>query len=292
MRTVWTDVGGVRMHALTCGRGRPVALVHGFGVSGDYMLPLARELAPHARVLVPDLPGQGKSDQNGSHGIGELAEKLGTWLGARRLRHPVLVANSMGCQVVTYLATERPDRVGPLVLIGPTVDPARRGAPRQIAAALRDAAREPYSLLGIAARDNAGAGLSYLLAMARSALADRIEDRLPKIEQEVVVVFGETDGFVSREWAEQVTALLPRGRLVVAPGEPHAVHYTRPDLVADIVRDLLVEEREDAIGELSRRLEHRHVSALHVDNARTRDQLLPLRGDSCRDEAVALAPDE
>jgi pimeloyl-ACP methyl ester carboxylesterase len=292
MRTVWTDVGGVRMHALACGRGRPVALVHGFGVGGNYMLPLARELAPHARVLVPDLPGQGKSEQNGSHGIGELADKLGKWLVARRLRRPVLVANSMGCQVVTYLATERPDRVGPLVLIGPTIDPARRRAPHQIAAALRDAAREPYSLLGIAARDNAGAGLSYLLAMARSALADRIEDRLPMIEQQVVVVFGEADGFVSREWAAQAAALLPRGRLVVVPGEPHAVHYTRAGLIAGIVRDLLVEEREDAIGELSRRPEHRHVSAVHVDDARTGDELLPVGRDSCRDEAVALAPDE
>jgi pimeloyl-ACP methyl ester carboxylesterase len=291
MRTIWTDVGGVRMHALGCGRGRPVVLVHGFGVGGDYMLPLARELAPHARVLVPDLPGQGKSEHNGSHGIGALADKLGRWLSARRLRRPVFVANSLGCQVVTYLATQRPDRVGPLVLIGPTVDPARRRAPHQIAAALRDASREPYTLLGIAARDNAGAGLPYLLAMARSALADRIEDRLPNIEQEAVVVFGETDGFVSREWAEQAAALLPRGRLVVVPGEPHAVHYTRPDLVADIVRDL-VEEREDAVGELSRRLEHRHVSAPNVNDARVRHERLPVSGDSRRNEAVALAPDE
>jgi pimeloyl-ACP methyl ester carboxylesterase len=42
----------------------------------------------------------------------------------------------------------------------------------------------------------------------------------------------------------RVAALLPRSRLVVVPGEPHAVHYTRPDLVGELVRELLLEEGE------------------------------------------------
>jgi len=43
-------------------------------------------------------------------------------------------------------------------------------------------------------------------------------------------------------WAERVAALLPRGRLVVVPGATHVVHYTRPEVVADLVQGL-VEER-------------------------------------------------
>jgi pimeloyl-ACP methyl ester carboxylesterase len=51
-----------------------------------------------------------------------------------------------------------------------------------------------------------------------------------------------------REWAEQVVALLPRSALVVIPGEPHAVHYTRPQLVAGIVRERLLEVSELTSG--------------------------------------------
>ncbi|MGG7379609.1 alpha/beta fold hydrolase, partial [Escherichia coli] len=89
-------------------------------------------------------------------------------------------------------------------------------------------AREPLPLLALAARDGASMGIRALLATARSVLADRIEQRLPLIEQPTLVLRGEEDPFVSPEWAAQVVALLPRGRLVVVPREPHAVHYTRP----------------------------------------------------------------
>src|SRR5206468_9104904 len=98
----------------------------------------------------------------------------------------------------------------PIVLIGPTVDPHRRSARRQLIDGLRDAAREPGSLLARTASDDVRFGVSALLATARSALADRIEERLPLITQPVLVVRGERDGFVGQTWAEAAAALLPR----------------------------------------------------------------------------------
>jgi pimeloyl-ACP methyl ester carboxylesterase len=255
MRTFWSEVGGMRIHAAMAGAGPPVVLVHGYGVSGTYMRPLARLLATSCFAVVPDLPGQGRSSTlRGRVSIPALADCLGDWIAANELGRPLVVANSMGCQIATQLAVTRADRIGPLVLVGPTIDPAHRRGRRQLLASLRDAKREPLSMMALAAIDDASVGIRGLLATARAALDDRIEERLPHITETTVVVYGEEDGFVSRAWAEQVTALLPRGRLVVVPDEPHAVHYTRPDLVAGIVREFLVEEREHVVGELSRRL--------------------------------------
>lgn len=218
-------------------------LVHGLGVSGRYMLPLARSLAARFSVFTPDLPGSGCSQKPHSPlGISELAEALAGCLDALGLERPAFVANSMGCQVVTELAVRLPRRVGPLALIGPTVDPEQRLARRQLLGVLRDSAREPLSLLALAAHDDARMGVGALLATARSALADRIEQRLPLIEQPTLVLRGGRDGFVGAGWAEEVAALLPRARLVVVPREPHAVHYTRPNLVAGLVGKLVLEE--------------------------------------------------
>lgn len=55
-----------------------------------------------------------------------------------------------------------------------------------------------------------------------------------------LVARGERDGFVSQRWCEEA-ALLPRGRLVVVPGEPHAVHYTAPATLAQEVEHHLDE---------------------------------------------------
>src|SRR5206468_449697 len=144
----WLDVRGLRIHARTGGGGTPVVLLHGYGVSGTYMLPLGRSLAPSSSVFVPDLPGFGRSEQPPTPlGIPDLASALTDLLDAAELQCPAFVANSMGCQVVTELAVRLPGRVGPIVLIGPTVDPHRRSARRQLIDGLRDAAREPGSLL-------------------------------------------------------------------------------------------------------------------------------------------------
>jgi pimeloyl-ACP methyl ester carboxylesterase len=293
MKDFSITIGPSRMHAVRTGEGPPVVLVHGFGVSGAYMYPLAEALAPSCSAFIPDLPGQGGSEQlRGRTTIARLARALGAWVEAAELVRPAVVANSMGCQVVTELAVRRPKLLGPLVLVGPTIDPARRGAPDQLVGVLRDAAREPFAVLARAARDDARTGTRTLMSVGRSMLADRIEDRLPSIEQPTVVVHGENDGFGSREWAERAALLLPNGRLVVVPGEPHAVHFTRPDLVAGILRDLVVEEGEHRPDELVRRLEHWDVAAGEQDEARVGERPLPLFGEPKGHEVIAFAPQE
>jgi pimeloyl-ACP methyl ester carboxylesterase/uncharacterized RDD family membrane protein YckC len=260
LRSSWVEVDGTRLHAVIGGGGRPVVLVHGFGISGAYMLPLARELASSFTTLVPDLPGQGRSGPlHGSWSIGVMADALGNWLDAVGVTEPMVVANSLGCQIVTELAVRRPDRLGPLVLVGPTVDPARRGGRRQLFDVLRDSRREPFSLWAQVARDGASIDVRPLLGAARAALDDRIEDRLPLITQPTVVVHGGDDGFVGRDWAKRAAALLPHGRLVVLESEAHAPHYSRPDLVAKVVRELAAEQRDDLAPAVDTR--HGHAAA-------------------------------
>src|SRR5204862_461046 len=257
------------------------------------VLPLARSLVDSFSAFVPDLPGQGQSEQlRGAINLAEHADSLGAWVAANELARPAFVANSMGCQVVTELAVRRREQVGPMVLVGLTVDPARRGRRHQLFSALRDSAREPFSLIALAARDDLATGPRVLLSTARTVLADRIEERLPLIEQPTVVVHGDQDAFVGREWAERVATLLPRGRLQVVPGEPHAVHYTRPELVAALVHELLVEEGEHRVGQLPWGLQHRHVPALKVGEPGIGQRLPPLLRDVERHEPVALPPDE
>lgn len=292
-REVRLEVEGAPTYAVALGDGPPVVLLHGYGVSGSYMLPLARVLAESFTAYVPDLPGQGRSAPRAeAKGMRGLAAALGDWMEAAGLAQPPVIANSMGCQIVTLLAAEQPERVGPMVLIGPTVDPARRRGRHQLFAALRDSAREPWALLVRAARDDAAVGPRALLSTAREVLADRVEDRLPRIPQPTAVVRGGEDPFVGPEWAERAALLLPRGRLFSVAGEPHAVHYTRPDLIAEIVAELLVEEREHEGRDLSGRLEHRNVPARQSNEPGVREHPLPLLRNARGYEAIAFAPQE
>jgi len=281
------------MHARSGGTGPPVVLVHGYGVSGRYLLPLARLLAGSCEVFVPDLPGHGKSDAPGEPmEIGTLANTVEAWLDVVGLERPAFVGNSMGCQVITELARREPQRVGPIVLLGPTVDPSRRSARRQIFGALRDASHEPALLVALTGREWAGRNLGQLRALARSVLADRIEERLPAIEQPTLVIHAERDGLVSRTWAEEVAKLLPDGRLVIIPDGAHAIPFTQPDLLAGIIGDLLAEEREHAARELIRCLPHRDVATRQPHQLRPRQPAFPLLRHPRREQPVAVPPYE
>ena len=237
-------MGGLRVHVRAGGAddAPPVALVHGIGVSSRYLVPVGRELARTHRVLAPDLPGYGRSESPPrALGVGGLAGALSAWLDAEGLDRVSLLANSMGCQVVVDLALREPERVSALVLVGPTVDPHARDPLRQAARLVLDSAREPPSLVGIILWDYAVFGPLRFAATAVSALRDAIEEKLPHVRAPVLVVRGERDAIVPQRWAEEVTALLPRGRLVVLPGAAHNVTYDAPLELVRVVRPFLEE---------------------------------------------------
>lgn len=106
------------------GDGPPVVLLHGGGPGATGMSNYARNidvLAETHRVLVPDLPGYGRSgkhiDQHDPFGY--LATAVGGLLDAVDVDHAHLVGNSYGGAAALRLAMDRPEKVDRLILMGP-----------------------------------------------------------------------------------------------------------------------------------------------------------------------------
>jgi 2-hydroxy-6-oxonona-2,4-dienedioate hydrolase len=237
---VWTDVATVEQElsifARRSGRAdaaRSFVLVHGLGVSSRYMVPLLERLAATGNAWAPDLPGFGCSPgPRAVLGIGELARVLGLWMDRVGLLRPILVGNSMGCQIITRLAVDRPAAVAAIVLIAPTMDRGAGGRWSQIARWLVTAAREPVSMVWLAIRDYLRAGFRRTWRTFVLAQASRTSPLYARVSCPALVVRGEHDLIVSQSWAERVAAVLPDARVVVLEGAAHAVQYDRPDDVA------------------------------------------------------------
>jgi len=211
-------------------KDRPaLILVHGLVVSSRYMVPIAELLSARYRVYVPDLPGFGKSGKP-PHVLGlvELSNTLAAWMQKAGLERAAFLGNSFGCQIIADLSVRHPGRVERAVLQGPTMDPRGRTVLRQIGGFLLDMPREPPSLLAIELLDYLSAGPVRSWRTFRYALEDRIENKLPNMRVPTLVVRGSRDRIVSQRWAEEVTGLLPTGRLVVIPGAAHTANYGWP----------------------------------------------------------------
>ena len=230
-------------------RAANVVLVHGLVISSRYMVPTAERLAPLCNVYAPDLPGYGKSAKPARIlSLAELADALASWMAAARVEKAHLVGNSFGCQIIAEFALRHAGRIDRLVLQGPTVDPRARTVPRQLLRLARNSAREPKSLGPITLRDYWAAGPRRVVATIRMSLADRIEDKLPRIGAPTLVVRGTRDPLVPHDWAARLAGLLPRGELVELADLPHTINYSAPDaLVGAIVPFLGLHEPQAAL---------------------------------------------
>jgi 2-hydroxy-6-oxonona-2,4-dienedioate hydrolase/4,5:9,10-diseco-3-hydroxy-5,9,17-trioxoandrosta-1(10),2-diene-4-oate hydrolase len=118
------DAGGKEIFVAETGSGPPVVLLHGGGPGASGLSNFARNidaLAEHHRVIVPDLPGYGRSAKgvDPSDPFGFLADTIRDLLDALGIERASLVGNSYGGACALRLALDTPDRVDKLVLMGP-----------------------------------------------------------------------------------------------------------------------------------------------------------------------------
>jgi pimeloyl-ACP methyl ester carboxylesterase len=244
----WVNVGGLRMHARAATGAAsdgalPVVLVHGLVVSSRYMIPLAERMAESAHVYAPDLPGFGKSDHpERPLDIAGLADALAGWMQATGLGRAALIGNSMGCQVIAELALRYPALVERAVLVGPTTDRRGRNVLEQLRRLFAVMPYEAPGLVGVQLRDIWSAGRRETLASARYAIDDRIEAKLPALAIPVLVVSGSHDSIAPPRWATELVGLLPHGQLHILAGGGHALNYSAPDRLLQIVAPFLIQQ--------------------------------------------------
>ncbi len=209
------------------------------------MLPTARLLASRYRVLLPDLPGFGRSGlPSRALDISELATYLLDWLVTQGISNAVFLGNSLGCQVIVDLAARRPDVVQAAILVGPTIDPQAPSVLAQLARGARDLLHEPWSLLPILLADYLITGTGRMLRTLRFAIDDPLVQKLPRVEAPTLIVRGQHDTIVPQRWIEQIVRLLPHGRWEVIAGATHAANYSAPEQLRDLVIDFVRDEAE------------------------------------------------
>jgi 4,5:9,10-diseco-3-hydroxy-5,9,17-trioxoandrosta-1(10),2-diene-4-oate hydrolase len=127
-------VAGKQIFFAESGSGPAVVMLHGGGPGATGVSNYSRNidaLAKHFRVIVPDMPGYGRSDKYVDHAdpFGYLADMIRGLLDALGIDTAHLIGNSYGGAAVLRLALDTPDRVRRLVLMGPGGIGTTRGVP-------------------------------------------------------------------------------------------------------------------------------------------------------------------
>jgi pimeloyl-ACP methyl ester carboxylesterase len=117
------DANGIKTNYLEAGKGDPVVLIHGSGPGvtsyANWRLVMPA-LAENFRVLAPDMVGFGFTERpaNIEYSVQSWADQVVGLMDTLELPQAHLVGNSFGGAIALRIATQHPDRVGKLVLMG------------------------------------------------------------------------------------------------------------------------------------------------------------------------------
>jgi pimeloyl-ACP methyl ester carboxylesterase len=236
------------------GLGQPALILHGWGENSERWKDFAKELASQGfQVIVPDLPGFGKSDPPPEAGwsVADYADWTQKFLQALRLKDFFLIGFSFGGRIAIKLAARQPSGLRSLVLIA-AAGIIEKLTWRQLAAKFLSQAssrfRVPSSKFQVPAllrralyrlagtRDYLQA-LGPMKATFKKVISEDLTLELSKIKAPTLLIWGKQDRLISLNSARLMQNLIPDSRLKIFKGQGHLLYRKLPKTAARLAGD-------------------------------------------------------
>jgi pimeloyl-ACP methyl ester carboxylesterase len=258
------QVGGKQAFVATGGREfdsslPSVVLIHGAGFDHTAWALHSRWFAHNGfSVLVPDLPGHGRSAGPARHSVAEMADWTAALLNAAGASKAHLIGHSMGSLIALEAAARHPEAVTAVGLIGAAA--AIPVAPPLLAAAKANQheAIDMICIWGYGFRAGLGGSLAPGLWMRGGA--ERLLERArpgvlfadlsacndygdgagaaARVRAPATLVLGERDLMTPAKAGRELAKKMPNARVIMLKGAGHMLMSERPDEVLDAVRPL------------------------------------------------------
>ncbi|SKG72453.1 alpha/beta fold hydrolase [Mycobacteroides abscessus] len=262
------------------GSGPAAVFLHGGGPGATGTSNYSRNidaLAKHFRVIVPDMPGYGRSTKslNQSDPFGYLADTMRGLLDLLGIDTAHLIGNSYGGAAALRLALDTPHRVGRLVLMGPGGIGTTRNLPTaglnsllgyyggdgptrdKLEAFIRtylvyDGASVPDDLIDLRYRASIDpevvanpplrrpAGPTALRTLWRMDLTR--DSRLKSLPTPTLVLWGQDDKVNRPAGGPMLASIMPNAQLVVTSRTGHWMQWERARFFNQLVADFLSDD--------------------------------------------------
>ena len=263
------------IHYREAGEGPPVVFVHGFGVNGSLWDGVAAALLPAHRCIVADWPlGSHPEAMKPTADLTPpgVARLISEFLAALELDDVTLVGNDSGGAVCQMLVTERPERIGRLVLTncdcfdkfpppafkGMVLTARTPGGFRLLVQALRlrrlRRSQLAFGMLTVSEADDdllrsftepalhdAGVlrdGREFVAGM-RPADTRAAAAKLPALTIPALIAWGTVDRFFTLADGRRLAATIPESRMVEIADASTFVSLDKPGDLADAIAEFV-----------------------------------------------------
>ena len=260
---------GIKTNYLEEGNGKPVVFIHGSGPGvtayANWRLVMPG-LAPHYRVLAPDMVGFGYTERPDgvTYNVQTWADQVIGFMDALSVQTASLVGNSFGGAIALRLVTQHPERVDKIILMGSmgVSFPITEGLDRVWG--YQPSVENMRQMLGIfayspkLANDEELARVRYeasiepgfqesfssMFPPPRQNGVEEMttpEEELRKIDKETLIVHGRDDKVIPLETSLKLVQLIDRSQLHVYGRCGHWTQIERADDFVRLVDDFLAQ---------------------------------------------------
>jgi len=239
---------GYRLHYRVVGVGKPLVLVHGFGVSGHVWQQVLPYLAQHYQVFIVDLPGYGRSTYKGTNApwrLRDMAPLLATWLREMHLPPIHLMGHSMGGAIAIQLAAHAPELVQSLILVDAAGIPFRSTFPALAGRSMRSfVQRGNGSYPPALVRDILRPRLRLFWHSATQLVDCDFRTELAMLTLPTLILWGEHDILVPISLGYELHQALPHATFVTIPRSGHRPMLAHPALMSGVMLEFLAEQKQ------------------------------------------------
>ncbi len=241
------NINGVKTNYLVFGEGKPFLILHGWGSASDRWIPEAEIIAKKGyKVIVPDLPGFGKSEQlTNAWRVNDYIKWFEDFTTELNIENFYLLGYSFGGALSAKIAVKYPQRVQKLFLVASAIvrkKSAQKDLSKKASKVIKIFKFLPfYDLFRkavykfIIRRSDYVYTDGVMKETYLNVIADDVSFNLPFIRVPTVIIWGDKDQSVPMEDAHFIHEKVKNSKLVIIPGADHLMHKKLPELLAEKV---------------------------------------------------------
>lgn len=234
-------IDGLNISYIDEGCGKCIVLFHGWGASKEAFTPIIKRLSTYMRVVAPDFPGFGKSDEpDGIWDVASYADFMKKFLKETGSEDAIWLGHSFGGRVIIKLFENAEIKPEKIVLVDSAGVKPKRGADYYIKVYGYKLGKKLLKLpvinkTGLYEKwvKNAGSSDYKSLSENMRATMSRVVNEdlkccMGKINVPTLLIWGECDSATPLSDAHIMNKLIPDSGIVVLEGAGHFSYLDRP----------------------------------------------------------------
>lgn len=244
-------INGIKTFIRIKGEGEPLLILHGWGARSESWLRVQDILSKDFLVIVPDLPGFGKSDlPPKAWNLECYVEFIFALLRELNLQKFYLLGHSFGGNIAIKIAAIQPDKIKKLIL----VDAAAVRRPKSIFKRILGFFAGIISLFSflpgykflrkcfyriVLRKTDYLQAAGIMKEVFKRVVSEDVRYYCSKIDVPTLIIWGKKDKITPLKEGLLINKLVPNSKIEIIDGAGHAPNLSHPEILAQIIKENL-----------------------------------------------------